>query len=136
MVTRYIPEQVMQGQTEEVEARAEIFPSPAPSGKLNRVTRYHKGLKGRGEGGKKKQPRLVPRKRRANGLGGLNFSGMYFKKKSQKKSGLTKPRLPDYHIRHTFKRITRKKESKQAKAKVTSLQRHTLKAHCKRNLGE
>lgn len=43
----------MQGQTEEVEARAEIFPSPAPSGKLNRVTRYHKGLKGRGEGEKK-----------------------------------------------------------------------------------
>lgn len=53
---------------EEEEVEAEIFPSPASSGKFNRVTRYHKSLKGR----KKPGPQKVQDERPH----GLNFSGM------------------------------------------------------------
>lgn len=62
----------MRGQTEDAEA--EIFPSPALNGKFNRVTRYHKSLKGR---------KMVLRKQRTNSPGGLNFSGMSEEKKKK-----------------------------------------------------
>lgn len=79
LVARYVPRQVMRGQMEEAEAGAEIFPSPALSGKFNRVTRYHKSLKGR------EKKTLVPRKRRTIGPGGLNLSGMSGVQKKKKK---------------------------------------------------
>lgn len=69
---------VMRGQTQEVEA--EIFPSPAPSGKFNRVACYHKSLKGRRR--REREKKLVPRKCH----GGLNLSGMSGERKRKKKN--------------------------------------------------